>query len=113
MAKKSLNKLGSTAMPTVDGRGDYQHHSISARKIDNGYIVSRSSDTPKGYMSSETYHPKMPKLEATPASKADAKEDAAVAFERKSADKKADKGKREGSPADKKADAKAVKKGVK
>ena len=39
------------------------HMSVSVRKIDNGYIVSKYVDGPKGYHSSETYSATEPKIE--------------------------------------------------
>lgn len=54
--KKSSAKPRAVAMP------DYQHASVSVRKIANGYIVSESCDTPKGYQSTERFTPDKPKL---------------------------------------------------
>jgi hypothetical protein len=50
-------KMTAVAMP----RDEYA--SVSVRKIDNGFIVSRSVSGPKGYKSSETFSPTKPKLE--------------------------------------------------
>lgn len=61
MAKRS----NSVAMP----RDEYA--SVSIRKIDNGYIVSKSTSGPKGYTCSESFSPTKPKLDvpmATPKS---------------------------------------------
>jgi hypothetical protein len=52
--KSSANR--SIAVPSA-GRGGYE--SVSVRPIDNGYIVSRSTD--KGY--SEVFSPTKPKIE--------------------------------------------------
>lgn len=51
----------SVAVPTMGSRS--LHESVSVRPIDNGYIISRSSDGPKGYKCSETFSPTKPKIE--------------------------------------------------
>lgn len=43
-------------------RADSMHHSVSVRKIDNGYVRSVSKSGPAGYESSETFHRKHPGL---------------------------------------------------
>lgn len=40
-----------------------EHHSVSVRKIDNGFIVRTSKSGPSGYNSSEAYHPKKPNID--------------------------------------------------
>jgi hypothetical protein len=40
-----------------------EYASVSIRKIDNGFIVSRSVSGPKGYSCSETFSPTKPKLD--------------------------------------------------
>jgi hypothetical protein len=55
-AKKST-RAQNVAMP----RDEYA--SVSVRKIDNGYIVSKSVSGPKGYKCSEEFSPTKPKLE--------------------------------------------------
>lgn len=40
-----------------------EHHSVSVRKIDNGFIVHTSKSGPSGYNSSESYHPKKPNID--------------------------------------------------
>lgn len=40
-----------------------EHHSVSVRRIDNGFIVSKTVSGPKGYKSSEEFHAKKPNLE--------------------------------------------------
>ncbi len=42
---------------------DHEHMSVSVRKIDNGYIVSKCTDGPRGYQTEETYSPTKPKIE--------------------------------------------------
>ena len=37
------------------GIGHEEHESVNIRRIDNGYIVSRSKSSPGGYESSETF----------------------------------------------------------
>jgi len=56
-AKKTGNRVQAVAMP----RDEYA--SVSVRKIDNGFIISRSFSGPKGFKSSETFSPTKPKLE--------------------------------------------------
>lgn len=46
-----------------------EYHSVSVRKIDNGFIVSKSSSTPKGYKSTEVFSPTKPKLDIPVAAK--------------------------------------------
>jgi len=43
-------------------RSMHEHHSVSIRKISNGYVVSTSHDAGGEYKSTETYHPKKPKV---------------------------------------------------
>lgn len=43
--------------------GGSEHHSVSVRKIDNGFIVSKSKSDAKGYKSSETFHEKKPTVD--------------------------------------------------
>jgi hypothetical protein len=58
MAKaKGSNAVHAVAVP------DREYHSVSVRKIDNGYIISKSSEGPKGYRSSESLSPTKPKIE--------------------------------------------------
>lgn len=57
MAAAKKSRMVDVAMP----RDEYA--SVSVRKIDNGYIVSRSVSGPKGYKSSETFSATKPKLE--------------------------------------------------
>ena len=40
-----------------------EHHSVSVRKIDNGFVVSTHKSGSDGYQSSETYHEKKPKID--------------------------------------------------
>jgi hypothetical protein len=40
-----------------------EYASVSIRKIDNGFIVSRSISGPKGYSCTETFSPTKPKLD--------------------------------------------------
>lgn len=47
-----------------------EHVSVSVRKIDNGFIVSRSHSSPRGYKSSEAYHPKKPQIDVLALKKA-------------------------------------------
>lgn len=42
---------------------DNQYGSINIRKIDNGYITSKSMSGPKGYSSSESFSPTKPEIE--------------------------------------------------
>lgn len=41
---------------------DSAHHSVSVRKIDNGYVRSTSRSGPDGHEHRETYHRKHPGL---------------------------------------------------
>lgn len=50
--------VSSTARTQQD-----EYHSVSVRKIDNGFIVNKSTSGPKGYKSSETYHVKKPNID--------------------------------------------------
>lgn len=52
-----MAKYKSVPMPMNES------HSVSVRKIDNGFIVSKSSSTPSGYKCSETFSPTKPKLD--------------------------------------------------
>ena len=52
-----MAKNKSVAMP----RDEYA--SVSIRKIDNGFIVSKSVSGPKGYSCTETFSPTKPKLD--------------------------------------------------
>lgn len=54
--KVGPSKTRAVAVP------DYQHASVSVRKIANGYIISESCDTPKGYQSSERFSAEKPKI---------------------------------------------------
>lgn len=54
---KKTTRAQNIAMP----RDEYA--SVSVRKIDNGYIVSRSVSGPKGYKCSEEFSATKPKLE--------------------------------------------------
>lgn len=40
-----------------------EHHSVSVRAIDNGFIVNTSKSGSKGYESSERYHEKKPTID--------------------------------------------------
>ena len=40
-----------------------EHCSVSVRKIDNGFVVTKSRHGPNGYESSETYHEKKPTID--------------------------------------------------
>ena len=65
MAKNSR----SIAVPSEE------YASVSIRKIDNGFIVSKSHSGPKGYRCTETFSPTKPKIElpgGAPAAKAKA-----------------------------------------
>lgn len=55
MAKKSAK---AETMPC-----EGEHMSVSVRKIDNGFIVSRSKSGPKGYEHTEVYHPEKPAID--------------------------------------------------
>lgn len=35
---------------------------VSVRKIDNGFLVTHSTDGPKGWKETEVYHPTKPKV---------------------------------------------------
>ncbi len=58
---KATNKTAPAPSPKAVSASEY--HSVNVRKIDNGYIVSRSYDGPKGYSCSETFSPTKPKIE--------------------------------------------------
>lgn len=40
-----------------------EYHSVSVRKIDNGYLLSRSSSGPKGYKTKELYYSEKPVID--------------------------------------------------
>lgn len=40
-----------------------EHHSVSVRKIDNGFVVSKSKSCGDDYSCTEEYHPKRPKID--------------------------------------------------
>lgn len=63
---------GSAARCVSVSVSDREYHSVSARKIDNGYIISKSSEGPKGYRSSESFSAAKPKIEL-PAAKGPAR----------------------------------------
>ena len=60
MTKASGAKVSSPARSVTLDR---EHMSVSVRKIDNGYIICKSMDGPKGYSSTETYSASKPKIE--------------------------------------------------
>lgn len=41
---------------------DTQYGSVSVRKISNGYVISESTEGPKGYRHSETFSATKPKI---------------------------------------------------
>ena len=47
------------------GRGPDQSESLHVREIENGYLICRSKDGPRGYESTETFSPTKPTLTAT------------------------------------------------
>lgn len=62
-----MRKGGKTSVSVLAGEApghDSMHHSVSVRKIDNGYVRSTSRSGPDGYESSETFHRKHPGLGA-------------------------------------------------
>lgn len=54
----------------VSPEGKHESVSVSTRKIDNGYIVSRSRSTDDSYECSETYSATKPNLEVGGAKRA-------------------------------------------
>lgn len=58
-----MNKKATKAVAVPTAGARTMHESISVRPIDNGYIISRSTDGPKGYKCSETYSATKPKIE--------------------------------------------------
>ena len=48
---------------TAIGMPDSESVTVSVRKIDNGFIIGRSSSGPKGYECTETFSPTKPKLD--------------------------------------------------
>lgn len=60
--KSSKSNSAEVARPS----SDHESVHVSVRKISNGYLMSQSHDGPKGYKSTETYHPTKPKIQ-TPA----------------------------------------------
>lgn len=54
------SKLRKSKVANAFEESEHEHHSVSVRKIDNGFVVHKSSSGPKGYDSSETYHEKKP-----------------------------------------------------
>lgn len=61
--KGSGPKTTKANTPKAVSMPDHQHASVSVRKIDNGYIISRSHDGPKGeYKHTETFTAKRPKI---------------------------------------------------
>lgn len=50
-----------------------EHHSISVRKIDNGFVVSTMRSDAKGYKSTEQYHERKPLIDIQSVPRLDAK----------------------------------------
>ncbi len=46
-----------------------EYASVSVRKIDNGFVISKSVSGPKGYKSTEVFSPTKPKLDIPVATK--------------------------------------------
>lgn len=42
---------------------DAEHVSVSVRKIQNGFVVSKSTSGPKGYKSEDMYHERKPSID--------------------------------------------------
>lgn len=65
MSHKRLSDTAALAMATPDTPGiEGYEHSVSIRKIDNGYICRSSTSGPMGYRCSEEYYAEKPTLES-------------------------------------------------
>jgi hypothetical protein len=107
----SPNVLTSAKVPTIDARGDYSHHSVSVRKIANGYIVSTSKDDGKDFSHTEEFTPKRPNIgvKALAPGKSRDADDAPGKSSSTAKGSKAVSEAPEGSAADRRADAKGRK----
>lgn len=66
-SKVKMKVASKVAVP--EGRDESVH--VSVRKISNGYVVSHSHSSPKGYESHEIYHPKKPRIDIGAVKKAE------------------------------------------
>lgn len=76
IASKAMTRASGAKPSIARSSSPSENMSISVRKIDNGYIICRSGDGPKGYNYSETYSATKPKIEVPSlhaASRADAR----------------------------------------
>lgn len=65
VGRKSPGAAKSGSKPVKD-MGPSDRETISVRKIENGYIVSKSTDSPKGYKSEEMFSPTRPTFDFKP-----------------------------------------------
>lgn len=59
---------GNSSKPVAMPASRDQSVHVSVKKISNGYVVSQSKDTPRGYSHTETFHATKPKMAVSVAS---------------------------------------------
>jgi len=67
--KKVLVKPAAKPKASAKPTGPSERESISIRKIVNGYLVTKSTESPKGYKSEEMYSPSKPIFDFKPGKK--------------------------------------------